>query len=52
MIPYDEYKKFIRELPKRDPRQFEKIFSKAPKDALDLFKKMLTFDFNKRITVE
>ncbi|EAR83980.2 MAP kinase (macronuclear) [Tetrahymena thermophila SB210] len=52
MIPYDEYRKFIRELPKREPKQFEKIFSKAPKEALDLLKKMLTFDFNKRITVE
>jgi len=52
MIPYDEYRKFIRELPKREPRQFDKIFSKAPKEALDLLKKMLTFDFNKRITVE
>lgn len=52
MIPYDEYRKFIRELPKRDPKQFERVFSKAPKDALDLLKKMLTFDFNKRISVE
>lgn len=39
-------------MPKREPKQFEKIFAKAPKEALDLLKKMLTFDFNKRITVE
>ena len=36
MIPYEEYRKFIRELPKREPKSFDKIFSKAPKEAIDL----------------
>lgn len=59
-------------MPKRQPKQFEKLFSKASKEgqiltsyfsirissnyfvfeAIDLLRKLLTFDFTKRITVE
>ncbi len=45
MIPYDEYRKFIRELPKRPKKPLDKLFPKAPKDAIDLIGRMLTFDF-------
>jgi len=35
-IPYEEYRKFIKELPKRPCKQFDKIFTKASKEAIDL----------------
>ena len=44
-IPYDEYRKFIKELPKRPKKPLDKMFPKASKEALDLIGKMLTFDF-------
>ncbi|EGR26963.1 protein kinase domain protein [Ichthyophthirius multifiliis] len=52
MIPYDEYRKFIKELPKRPKKPLDRLFPRAPKDALDLIDRMLTFDFQQRITVE
>lgn len=42
----------IKTLPKRSGKDFEKIFTKASPEAIDLLKKLLTFDFKKRITVE
>jgi len=42
----------IRALPKRPGKPFEKIFTKASPEAIDLLKRLLTFDFKKRITVE
>lgn len=42
----------VKNMPKRQPKQFEKLFSKASKEAIDLLRKLLTFDFTKRITVE
>jgi len=41
----------IRQLPKRPGKPFEKIFTKASPESIDLLKKLLTFDFKKRITV-
>ncbi len=52
MVPYEEYKKFINDLPKKNPRPLENVFPNAPKEAIDLIGKMLTFDFNKRITAK
>lgn len=38
-------------MPKRPGKALEKIFSKASAEAIDLLKKLLTFDMKKRITV-
>jgi serine/threonine protein kinase len=38
-------------MPKRPGKALEKIFSKASPEAIDLLKKLLTFDMKKRITV-
>ena len=45
-------KEFIQSLPKRKGKDFESIFKGANPDAIDLIRKMLTFDPNQRITVE
>lgn len=42
----------IKQLPKTQPRDFNQLFPKATNEAIDLLKKMLTFDHKKRITVE
>ncbi len=47
-----ENKEFIRSLPKRKPRDLKTVFKGANKDAIDLIKRMLTFDPAKRITVD
>lgn len=50
-IPYEEYRNFLKQLPKRPAKNFENLFPKANKEAIDLIQKMLVFDFEKRITV-
>lgn len=43
----------MRELPKRKGTDFNELFKNyANSDAIDLVKKMLTFDPSKRITIE
>lgn len=50
----EESKKLIRNLPKnkKNGRDFTKLFSQAPAEAIDLLKKFLIFDPDKRISVE
>lgn len=45
-------KEFIQSLPRRKGKDFNTIFKGANPDAIDLMKKMLTFDPIKRITVD
>lgn len=45
-------KEFIQSLPKRKCKDFNSVFRGANPDAIDLIKKMLTFDPTKRITVD
>lgn len=49
----EESKKLIKNLPKnkKNGKDFNKLFSFAHPDAIDLLKKLLTFDPEKRITV-
>jgi serine/threonine protein kinase len=52
-IEDEDNKKFMRELPKRKGTDFNELFKAWPNpDAIDLLKKMLTFDPTKRITIE
>lgn len=52
-IEDEDNKKFMRELPKRKGTDFNELFKAWPNpDAIDLVKKMLTFDPEKRITIE
>ena len=37
-------KEFIQSLPKRKPKDFNKLFKGASPDAIDLLQKLLTFD--------
>ena len=50
----EESKKLIKNLPKnkKNGKDFSKLFSFAPPEAIDLLKKFLIFDPEKRITVE
>lgn len=45
-------KQQIRDLPKRSGKVFDTLFSKISPNAIDLLKKMMTFDPNKRISAE
>jgi serine/threonine protein kinase len=49
----EESKKLIKNMPKnkKNGKDFNKLFSFASNDAIDLLKKLLTFDPEKRITV-
>jgi len=52
-IEDEDNKKFMKELPKRKGTDFNELFKNySNPDAIDLVKKMLTFDPTKRITVE
>ena len=51
-IPKEKYRKLAKSLPKRPGKPFEKLLPSASPLAIDLLKKLLTFDFNKRITVQ
>ena len=50
-ITIPKNKEFIQSLPKRKPKDFNTLFKGASADAIDLMKRMLTFDPSKRITV-
>lgn len=45
-------RKFIEKLPSYDPIPLKSLFPTAPDDALDLMKKLLHFNPNKRLTAE
>ncbi len=45
-------KEFIQSLPKRKGKDFNTVFKGANADAIDLLKKMLTFDPDNRITID
>jgi len=51
-IPKEKSRKFMKSLPKKQPKSFEALFSQANPLALDLLKKLMVFDPVKRITVE
>ena len=51
-ITIPKNKEFIQSLPRRKPKDFNAIFKGANPDAIDLMKRMLTFDPIKRISVE
>ena len=51
-ITVEKNKDFIKSLPRRKGKDFATVFKGANPDAIDLIKKMLTFDPSKRITVD
>ena len=52
-IEDQENREFMKQLPKRKGTDFHELFKGWPNhDAIDLLKKMLTFDPEKRISIE
>ncbi len=51
-IENEKNKDFVRQLPKREGKDFDQLFKGGNPDAIDLLKKMLTYDPDDRITVE
>jgi serine/threonine protein kinase len=51
-IPSNKIRNKVMRIPQRPGKQFETVFREANPRALDLLKKMLVFDPEKRITVE
>ena len=51
-ITIPKNKEFMQNLPRRKGKDFNTLFKGANPDAIDLMKKMLTFDPTKRITVD
>jgi serine/threonine protein kinase len=51
-IPKEKSRKFLRSLPKKQPKNLEAMFPNANTLALDLLKKLTVFDPLRRITVE
>lgn len=45
-------KEFIQNLPKTKPKDLNTVFKGANPDAIDLIRRMLTFDPSKRITID
>jgi len=52
LIPKPRLRKFLRSLPVRKPKSLEALFPKANPLAIDLLKKIMVFNPQKRITVE
>ena len=53
MIDDEDNRAFMQQLPPRKGQDFNELFRGAPNpDAIDLVKRMLTFDPEKRITIE
>lgn len=50
-IENEKNKEFVLQLPKREGKKFEDLFKGANPQAIDLLKKMLTYDPDERITV-
>ena len=51
-IENEKNREFVLQLPKRDGKNFDELFKGQNKLAIDLLKKMLTYDPEERITVE
>ena len=51
-IENEKNKDFVRQLPKREGKDFDQLFKGGNPEAIDLLKKMLTYDPDDRITVE
>ena len=51
-IENEKNKDFVQQLPRREGRDFDQLFKGANPDAIDLLKKMLTYDPDERITVQ
>ena len=51
-IENEKNREFVLQLPKREGKNFEDLFKQANPLAIDLLKKMLTYDPDDRITVE
>ena len=47
----EKNKEFVLQLPKREGKKFEELFKGANPQAIDLLKKMLTYDPVDRITI-
>jgi serine/threonine protein kinase len=52
LIPKPRLRKFLRSLPVKKPRALDILLPKASSPAIDLLKKMMVFNPQKRITVE
>lgn len=52
IVPYPKLRKYLRSLPIKKPRDLHIILPKADPEAIDLIKKMTTFNPRNRITVE
>lgn len=50
-IENEKNKEFVLQLPKREAKDFNQIFKGASAEAIDLLKRMLTYDPEERITV-
>ena len=50
-IENEKNKEFVLALPKREGKNFEELFKGANPQAIDLVKRMLTYDPEERITV-
>ena len=51
-IENEKNKEFVLALPKREGKNFDELFKGANPQAIDLVKKMLTYDPEDRITVQ
>jgi hypothetical protein len=52
-IEDEDNKQFMKSLPKKKGADFKELFKGWPNhDAIDMLKRMLTFDPSKRITIE
>ena len=51
-IENEKNKEFVLQLPKREGKNFDELFKGAEKNAIDLLKKMLTYDPSDRITIK
>jgi len=51
-IENEKNRDFVLQLPKRDGKNFEELFKSANPQAIDLLKRMLTYDPEERISVE
>jgi serine/threonine protein kinase len=51
-IENDKNKEFVLALPKREGKNFDELFKGADPLAIDLIKKMLTYDPSDRITIQ
>jgi serine/threonine protein kinase len=51
-IENEKNKEFVLQLPKREGKNFDELFKGANAPAIDLLKKMLTYDPADRITIK